>query len=49
MAVIMDPAGRRIWLAPGSPCAAPFELLDYAGFLGIGSMARSEAEPLETR
>ena len=33
MALVMDPAARRIWLASGNPCESPFELLDYADFL----------------
>jgi isopenicillin-N N-acyltransferase like protein len=37
MALIMDPAARRIWLASGNPCEAPFELLDYGDFLGAPS------------
>jgi isopenicillin-N N-acyltransferase-like protein len=31
--VIMEPATRRLWIAAGTPCAAPFELLDYGGWL----------------
>jgi isopenicillin-N N-acyltransferase-like protein len=29
-AVIMDPAARRMWLAPGNPCTAAWEELDCA-------------------
>jgi isopenicillin-N N-acyltransferase-like protein len=35
-AVVMDVAARRLWLASGNPCEAPFEELDYSGFLGAG-------------
>jgi len=38
MALIMDPAARRIWLASGNPCESPFELLDYADFLSPPSV-----------
>jgi isopenicillin-N N-acyltransferase-like protein len=31
--VIMEPASRRLWLAEGNPCSAPFELLDYGAVL----------------
>ena len=37
MALIMDPAARRLWLASGNPCESPFELLDYADFLSSSS------------
>ena len=29
----MEPATRRLWVAAGTPCTAPFELLDYGGWL----------------
>ena len=49
MAVIMDPAARRLWLASGNPCEAPFELLDYADFLGssatVVAVAARERRP----
>jgi isopenicillin-N N-acyltransferase-like protein len=31
--LIMEPATRRLWIAAGTPCAAPFELLDYGAWL----------------
>lgn len=34
-AVVMDPERRRLWVADGTPCAAPFELLDYGDRLGV--------------
>ena len=41
MAVIMEPAARRMWLASGNPCTAPFEELDYAEFLGKTAAVRA--------
>jgi isopenicillin-N N-acyltransferase-like protein len=32
-AVVMDVAARKLWLASGNPCEAPFEELDYSGML----------------
>ncbi len=33
MALVMDPAEKTLWLAPGSPCSTPFERLDLRGAL----------------
>jgi isopenicillin-N N-acyltransferase-like protein len=43
MAVIMEPAAKRMWLASGNPCTAPFEELDYAEFLGKAPAVRAPA------
>jgi isopenicillin-N N-acyltransferase-like protein len=32
-AVVMDVAARKLWLASGNPCRAPFEELDYSDLL----------------
>jgi isopenicillin-N N-acyltransferase-like protein len=32
-AVVMDVAARKLWLASGNPCEAPFEELDYSEML----------------
>jgi isopenicillin-N N-acyltransferase-like protein len=42
-AVIMDPAARRIWLASGNPCTAPWEELDCAALLSKPSPLRAGA------
>jgi isopenicillin-N N-acyltransferase-like protein len=41
--VVMDPAGRTLWLASGNPCTAPFEPIDYGAFLSKPSPARATA------
>jgi isopenicillin-N N-acyltransferase-like protein len=43
MAVIMDPAAKRMWLASGNPCSVPFEELDYADFLAKAPAVRGVA------
>ena len=39
--IIMDVGARHMWLASGSPCTTPFELLDYAELLAEPSHQKS--------
>jgi isopenicillin-N N-acyltransferase-like protein len=39
-AALIDIPERRLWLASGNPCEAPFEELDYSGFLAKPSPLR---------
>ncbi len=34
LALVMDPAEKTLWLAPGNPCSTPFERLDLGDALG---------------
>lgn len=42
-AAIMDVEARKLWLAPGSPCMTPFELLDLPELLSKPSPVRHRA------
>jgi isopenicillin-N N-acyltransferase-like protein len=42
--LIMEPATRRLWVAAGTPCAAPFELLDYGGWLDKPPAVRRDVQ-----
>ena len=33
LALVMDPAEKTLWLAPGNPCSTPFERLDLGDAL----------------
>jgi isopenicillin-N N-acyltransferase-like protein len=41
VAVVMDPAARRIWVAGGNPCTAPWEELDCTAVLSKPSPLRA--------
>jgi isopenicillin-N N-acyltransferase-like protein len=41
--LVMDPAERRMWLAPGSPCETPFEPLDLLEVLAKPPAVRAGA------
>jgi isopenicillin-N N-acyltransferase-like protein len=40
--LIVEPATRRLWIAAGTPCAAPFELLDYGAWLDKAPAVRRD-------
>jgi hypothetical protein len=40
---------RRLWLAPGSPCAEPYAALEYADLLGATSVAISHSGATRAR
>jgi isopenicillin-N N-acyltransferase-like protein len=42
--LIMEPATRRLWVAAGTPCTAPFELLDYGGWLDKPPAVRRDVQ-----
>jgi isopenicillin-N N-acyltransferase-like protein len=42
--LIMEPATRRLWVAAGTPCTAPFELLDYGGWLDKPPAVRNDVQ-----
>lgn len=42
--LIMEPATRRMWIAAGTPCAAPFELLDHGGWLDKPPAVRRDVQ-----
>lgn len=42
--LIMEPATRRLWVAAGTPCTAPFELLDYGAWLDKPPAVRRDVQ-----
>jgi isopenicillin-N N-acyltransferase-like protein len=42
--LIMEPATRRLWVAAGTPCSAPFELLDYGSWLDKPPAVRRDVQ-----
>jgi isopenicillin-N N-acyltransferase like protein len=44
-AAVIDVARRTVWLTAGNPCEAPFEELDYSGFLDKPSPLRNGRAP----
>jgi len=42
--VIMEPATRQMGVAAGTPCTAPFELLDYGDWLDEEPSVRRDVQ-----